>query len=183
MYLLEREVIYILHTADLCEQRAHHPRLLRLILGLAADDGLRAAGRLNRGARRARRRWRAGHNGATCDGAGRALTDLAGLVARADAGRARRHGGLQDILGHIRRGRALALQHVAAEVGLGRARRDGRLQNILGPVDGGAASLIVGVLLGAVAVIAAGLADLAGALGYVYEGLLCLCVCKKNNNH
>ncbi len=127
MYLLERERLYILHTADLGEQRAHHPRLLRLILCFTAHYGLRATGRLNGGARRARRRWRAGYDGATCNGAGRALADLAGLVARADTGRARRDGGLQDILGHIRRGRALALQHVAAEVGLGRARRDGGL--------------------------------------------------------
>jgi hypothetical protein len=126
------------HATDTSQQRPYHPRLLRLIVGLAMHLGLRAAGWLHGSARRAALGLRAGHHGAPRARAGWALTDLAWLVARADTRRTRRHGRLEDVAAHVRWRRALGLEHVAAHVGLRRAWRNRRLQNILGPIDLGA---------------------------------------------
>jgi hypothetical protein len=124
-----------LHAADRSQKRAHHPGLLRLVVGLAIDLGLRAARRLYSGAGRAALGLRAGYDGAAGSGARRALTDLAGLVARADAGRAGGNGRLEDIAAHVGRRGALRLQHVAAHVGLRWASGNRSLEHILGPVD------------------------------------------------
>ena len=115
------------HVADRGEQRAHHPGFLWDIIGLAFDNGFGATRGLDGRARRAALGLGAGDHRASRAGAGRALTDLAGLVAGADAGRARRDGGLQYIAAHIGRGRTFGLEHIAAQIGLRRARRDGGL--------------------------------------------------------
>ena len=83
--------VVFLHAADRRQQRANHPGLLRFVVGLAMHLRLRATRRLDGGAGRAGFRLRTGHNGASRSGARRALTDLAGLVAGADAGRAGGH--------------------------------------------------------------------------------------------
>jgi hypothetical protein len=132
-----------LEARDCGQQRADHPGLLGLVVGLAADLGLRATRGLHSGTGRALFLGRAFDHRAAGAGARRARANLAGLVAGADAGRARRDCGLQDVLRHIRRCGALGLEHVAAHVGLGRAGRDAGLQNVLGPVDAGAAIAIV----------------------------------------
>jgi hypothetical protein len=146
----------VLHAGNSGEQRAYHPGLLRLIVGLAADLGLRAAGRLHCCAWRALLLWWALDHGATGTGARWARANLAGLVARADARRAGRNRGLQDVLGHVRRRRALGLEHVTTHVGLGRAWGDAGLQNILGPVNLGATITVT--IVASVAALAAALA-------------------------
>lgn len=125
------------------QHRAHHPGLLGLILGLAGDTRLRAARRLHSCTGRAGLGLRALNHRATHHRAGRALTDLAGLVAGADARRARGHSRLQNVLGHIRGRRALALQHIARHIGLGWAGRDGGPQHILRPVNLRACTMII----------------------------------------
>jgi len=170
-----------LHARDGCQQRAHHPRLFRLVVGLARDLGLWATRGLHRRTGRAGSGLWALDHGAADHGAWRALTDLARLVARADARRAGRYRGLQDVLGHIRRCRALTLEHVPAHVGQCGARRDGCLQNILGPVHLGALATLVGIPAVATAVatiatrtctvITSTFAHFAGALGYIDEPL------------
>lgn len=135
----------ILHRANAGEQRAHHPRLLGLVIGLTGDLRLGAARGLHGGAGRAGAGLGALYYGATSHRARRALTYLTRLVARADTRWARRNRGLQDILRHVGRGRALGLQHVAAHIGLRRARRNTGLQDIFGPVNLGA-YLAVGVV-------------------------------------
>lgn len=175
------------HAADGGEQRAHHPGFLRDIVRLALDDGFRAARRLDGGAGRAALGFGARDNGASRARARRALSNLAGLVARADAGRARRHCGLQDIAAHVGRSGAFGLEHVAAEIGLGRARRNGSLQDVFRPIDLGAAIAVLLVALVAVTIafavtagaIAAFLlafagisaADFTGRLGHIDEAL------------
>jgi hypothetical protein len=128
-----------LETRNCREQGAHHPGLLGLVVGLAADLGLRATRRLHSGTGRALLLGRALNDGAAGARARRAGANLAGLITRADAWRAGGDSGLQDVLGHIRRCGALRFEHVATHVGLGRARRDAGLQHVLGPVNLGAA--------------------------------------------
>jgi len=159
-----------LHIADCAEERAHHPRLFGLVAGLAGDMRFGATRRLNGGTRRARLGLGALHCRAAGAGAGRALTDLAGLVAGADARRAWRNRRLQDVLGHIRGRRTLSLEHIAAHVGKRRAGRDRGLQDVFGPINLRTRTTIGMIVMVAVAVAAAGVAgppaDLAGALGY-----------------
>jgi hypothetical protein len=140
----------LLHIGNCAQERAHQPRLLGLVLGLTGHRRLGAARGLYRRAGRARLRLWALNHGAARARAWRALADLTGLVTCADTGRAGRHGGLQNILGHVGRGGALRLQHVAGHVGLGRARRYRGLQHVLGPVDLGAVIAIVGACAAAV---------------------------------
>ena len=129
--------VCVLH-ARAGQQWAHHPGLFRRVVGLAAHFGLRAPRRLHRCTRRARLGLRALYDGAAGTGAGRALADLTGLVACADAGRAGGDGRLENVAAHIGQCGTLGLEHVARQIGLCRARRDGGLQNILGPIDLGA---------------------------------------------
>jgi len=89
--------------------------------------GLRAAGRLDRGAGRAGFGLGTLDYGATGARARRALTDLARLVTGADAGWAGRHGRLEYIAAHIGRRGTLRLQHIAAHIGLRRTGRNGSL--------------------------------------------------------
>jgi len=117
------------------QHRSHGPRLLLLIIGLAVHLGLRATWWLYRSARRARLGLGTLDNRAPRARARRALADLARLVACADARRARRHGRLQNVPRHVRRCRALCLEHVPAHIGLLRARRNRGLQNVLGPIN------------------------------------------------
>jgi hypothetical protein len=168
-----------LHAADCCEQRADHPGLLFLVIGLTADLGFRASRRLNGGARRAALGLRAGDHGASRARAGRALTDLTGLVTGADTGRAGGNRGLENVTAHIGRCGALRLEHVAAHVGLRRAGRDAGFEHVLGPVDLGAldtAALVVLVaaivLLLAAAVVTRSATIAAGALSNIYEPLV-----------
>jgi hypothetical protein len=136
-----------LHRADSGQQRAHEPRLFRFISRLTRDLGFRATRGLHSSAGRARCRRRAFHNRAARARAGRAITDLTGLVTGGDTRRAGRHGRLQNISGHVWRRRTLRLEHVAGQIGLGRARRYTGLQHILGPVHLRAAIAIVGVII------------------------------------
>ena len=117
------------------EQGAHQPGLFGFVSGLARDLGLWATGRLHGCAGRALLGLWAGNDGAARAGARRAGPNLAGLVARADAGRAGRNRGLQNVSRHVRRRRALGLEHVATEIGLRGARRNRRLEHILGPIN------------------------------------------------
>jgi hypothetical protein len=167
-----------LHAADCCEQRADHPGLLFLVIGLTADLGFRASRRLDGGTRRAALGLRTGDYGASRTRAGRALTDLTGLVTGADTGGAGGNCGLEDVLGHIRRCGALGLEHVAAHVGLRRAGRNTGFENILGPVnlrtlDTAALVVLVAaiVLLLTFAFIAVATAVAAGALHNINETL------------
>jgi hypothetical protein len=156
---LSRESIWYLvylHRADRGQQRTHHPRILWLILRLAADLGLRTPWRLYGGAWRACCGLGALDNGASDHGARRALTDFARLVARRDARRARWYGGLQDVFGHVWRSRALCFQHIPRHVGLRRARRNTGLEYILGPVNRGTLVVaMVGFVIGVFIVAAA----------------------------
>ena len=166
-----------LHWADGRQQGAHHPRLLGLVVGLAGDMGLRATRRLHSSAGRALRGLGAGHHRATRAGARRALTDLTGLIACADARRAGWHGRLQHVLGHIGRGRALGFEHVPGHVGLGRAWRNAGLQHILGPINRRAPVTIAIVVTGSRRPVAT-IASTAGAAlttGLSTYGTILLC--------
>ena len=124
-----------LHATNAGQERAHHPRLLWLVVGLAMHLGFGAARRLDGCARRAALGLRAGDHRASRPRAGRAFADLTGLVALADTGGAGWHRRLENIATHVRRGRTFRLEHIAAQVGLRGARRNRCLQNILGPVN------------------------------------------------
>ena len=117
------------------EQGADQPRLFGFVLGLARDLGLRATGRLHGRTGRALLGLRTDNDRATRPRARRAGTNLAGLVACTDTGRAGGNRGFQDVSRHVRRGRALTLKHIATHIGLGWARGDRRLQHILGPIN------------------------------------------------
>ncbi len=95
-----------------------------MVIGLTRHLGLRAAGWLHSSARRALFGLRAGDHRATGTRARRALTNLAGFVTCGDTRRAWWYRGLQNILGHVGRCRALRLEHVATHVRLGWARGD-----------------------------------------------------------
>lgn len=180
-----------LHRTDAGQQRADHPGLFGLIVGLAGDLGLGAARGLNGGTGRTLPGRRAFDCRAARARAGRALTDLARLVACADAGRAGRYCRLQNVLGHVGRCRALGLQHVARHVGLRRARRNRRTQHVFGPVDRRAALVIIGVSTRALApatatratVTGLALADIAVGLGDIYEVLVPLRIHLKVHQH
>ena len=168
----------ISHARDRCQQRAHKPRLLLHIIGLAADRGFGAARGLHGRAGCARLGFGAGDNRATRTRARRAVANLAGLVARADAGRAGRYSRLEHVLGHVRRRRAFRLEHVPTHIGLGWARGNTRLQDVLGPVDLGALDALALVVLAAIlfftfaSTVVTGLPTrAAGALGDIDEGL------------
>lgn len=163
-----------LHIADRGEERAHHPGFFRYIIRLAFDDGFGASRRLHRCTRRAALGFGARDDGAARPGARRTFTDLARLVARADARWAGRHCRLENIAAHIGRRGAFRLEHVAAQIGLRRARRNRRLQHIFGPIDLGAAItvlLVATVLLrhSAAARARVPFADFARGLGDIYE--------------
>lgn len=124
-----------LHRADGGQQWTDHPWLFTFIAGTAVHLWLRAAGWLHSCTGSAGLRLRAVWQWATGTRAGRAFTDLAGLVAGADAGRAGGHGGLQHVAGHVHWSGALRLEHIAAQIGLLGTGRNRGLQHILGPVN------------------------------------------------
>ncbi len=106
-------------------------RVRGLVGGLALNLGLGAGRAGHGGAGGAGLGLRTVGCGAARAGAGRALANLAGLGACADAGRAGGHGGLEHIFGHVGLRRALGLEHVAGHVGHRRAGRHSRLQDPL----------------------------------------------------
>jgi len=132
--------------------------------------GLRAAGRLDRGAGRAALGLGTLYHGATGARARRALTDLARFVAGADAGRAGGHGRLENVAAHVGQRGTSRLEHVATHIRLGWAGRDGGLEYILGPVDLRALLTCMTLLLiHAFAGMSGTLTDVAGSLGDIDE--------------
>jgi hypothetical protein len=126
---------HYLHGRDGSQQRPHHPRFLGLVIRLTSDLRLGAARGFHGGARGACLWLRALNHGAARARAGRAFTDLTGLITGADTWRARRYCGFQDVFRHIGRCGALRLQHIPAHIRLRRARRNRGLQHILRPID------------------------------------------------
>jgi len=96
VFVFKREAFEQLHPKRR-QHRPHEPRTLLLILRLAGHLRLRAPRRLHRSARSTGLGFWAGDHGTSGSRARRAFTNLAGLVAGADAGRAGRHRRLQNI--------------------------------------------------------------------------------------
>jgi len=148
--------------------------------------GLRATRRLDCGARRAALGLRAVDHRATRSRAWRTFADLAGLVARADAGRACRDSRLEDVAAHVGWRGALGLEHIATHIRLRRAWGNRGLQYILGPVDLGALVALgprAGARARAVTMVSGATTDFTRALSNIYKSLNHMCRSQERADH
>ena len=171
-------MICSLTTGDRGQQRPNHPRFIWFIICLATNLRFRATRWFHGSTRGTGLGFRTCDHGTTRTRARRAFTNLARLIAGADARRAGRYSRLQNITRHVGRSRAFCLEHITAHIGLGRARRYTGFQNILGPVylrtlDAFAIFILAAVLLSTftAALASRPTARTARALCYINKGL------------